>query len=402
MQAVVGTTTALAVPLVLAIACGPRDAHETSSADAPPPWASSVGPPALRPGMIWVPSGQLVVGTPLERVPRVPDAEMPGVHMPFEGFFIDVFPHPNEPGAIPTSNVSRSEAAALCSSQDKRLCTELELERACKGPENTTYPYGEDYRREPCGSGADGRVVPNGYHAGCKSAFGVQDTHGSVWVWSSSSWGRGTEGLFAIRGGSSARGELVGRCAHGRGVKPETKRSDLGVRCCAGPSNAAEVALDVERGPSLRLRIGDDATARRLEERTGAVESLEEGTPKDAKGLASSDAKARSFAIERLWTWHPLGNEQLLLGGGCSAREPGRVCGLMIARDGPKGLVPLAFVRTDKWQPTVSEAETARELFVHGGDDNGAFRKRVSYDWGRLGIAEKQRKRKRKGKFRYE
>jgi sulfatase modifying factor 1 len=97
---------------------------------------------APRPGMVWIEQGTLRAGTPLERVPRLPDAELAGQPFELTGFFIDVFPHPNEPGAIPTTNVTRQVAQELCESAGKRLCTELELERACKGPDNWAYPYG--------------------------------------------------------------------------------------------------------------------------------------------------------------------------------------------------------------------------------------------------------------------
>ncbi len=49
------------------------------------------------------------------------------------------------------------------------------------------------------------------------------------------------------------------------------------------------------------------------------------------------------------------------------------------------------------WQPSLAEAETPRELFLMGGDRNGAFRRRVSYAWGRIAVGEKERKKKRKG-----
>ncbi|HTJ80363.1 MAG TPA: SUMF1/EgtB/PvdO family nonheme iron enzyme [Polyangiaceae bacterium] len=383
-------------------ACGDRGAPAEVSSDAPPPWSSTQPQATPRPGMVWIPKGTLIAGTPRDKVPRVADAEMGGEQVVLEGFYIDIFPYPNEPGALPTANITADEAAGLCNAQGKRLCSELELERACKGPDNTTYPYGDEYRREPCGPGAEGRVVPNGFHAGCKSGFGVQDTHGSVWVWTSSPWGRGTEGLVAIRGGSSSKSELVGRCANGRGVRPDTKRVDLGVRCCAGPANTPEVSLSVDRGAALRLRIGDDALAKRFETAIEALPSLEEETDL-AKEIAQNKPAghdAASFQVERTWTWHPLGNEELVLAGGCSA--PPKKCGLFVARDTEAGLSLLALVATDEWQPTIGETESSREIFVHGGDDNGAFRKRLAYDWGRLSVGDKQRKKKHKGKFRYD
>ena len=60
--------------------------------------------------------------------------------------------------------------------------------------------------------------------------------------------------------------------------------------------------------------------------------------------------------------------------------------------------LPLAFISTDWWQPTVGESDTGRELYLYGGDEMGAFRKRVVYDSGRITAREKERKRKHKGK----
>ena len=71
------------------------------------------------------------------RCHSVADAEMPGVDVPMSGFYVDLLPWPDEPGAIPTTNVARDEAERLCESKGKRLCSELEWERACKGPSNT-------------------------------------------------------------------------------------------------------------------------------------------------------------------------------------------------------------------------------------------------------------------------
>jgi len=52
----------------------------------------------------------LHAGTPADRVPRVADEEPAGAPVSMSGFYIDMLPYPNEPGAIPTSNVTRDEA----------------------------------------------------------------------------------------------------------------------------------------------------------------------------------------------------------------------------------------------------------------------------------------------------
>jgi hypothetical protein len=316
---------------------------------------------------------------------------MAGEQVVMRGFYVDLYPWPNEVGAIPTTSVTQDEARALCEGQGKRLCTELELERACKGPENTTYEYGDAYKASVCGTGQARSLVPNGFNGACASAFGVHDLHGGVWTWTSSEWRRegAKPGMVTLRGGNGVAGELLGRCAHGRAARPDARRNDVGVRCCAGEPNTFEVVLNVTRGQPLRLISPPD-------ERLAA--QLAELPPEEVRGPAGARPEER-FAVERIWVWHPLGNEELLLGGGC-ARPIGRKarCGIVAARMRFDKPVLLSFVPSDWWTPTLGEADSPRELHLYGGDHEGAFRRRVSYEWGRIGVADKERKKKRKGR----
>ncbi len=184
-------------------------------------------------------------------------------------------------------------------------------------------------------------------------------------------------------------GELLGRCANGRGVKQDARREDVGARCCAGEPNTFEVVLSVTRGEPLRWQAPDEHLAPQLEKLV----------PEDVIAAGAGGRPEDRFHLERLWTWHPRGNDELVIGGGCA--RPGQKdrarCGVVVARMRAGAAVSLSWVSTDWWQPTVAEAETARELFVMGGDRNGAFRRRVSDDWGRIAVADKERKRRRKG-----
>jgi formylglycine-generating enzyme len=120
--------------------------------------------------------------------------------------------------------------------------------------------------------------------------------------------------------------------------------------------------------------------------------------PDDIREATRDRKPADQFQVERVWIWHPLGNEELLLGGGC-AKPKGRArCGVIVARMRFDAPVSMGFVPTDRWTPTIGETDTPRELFVYGGDDQGAFRKRLSYEWGKLGVSDKERKKKRKGR----
>jgi hypothetical protein len=378
--------------------------------DAAPPWDVGQIEPEPRPGMAWIPPGVLIAGTPLDRLPRVADEEMAGEQVVMRGFYMDVFPYPNELGAIPTTNVTQDEARELCEGQGKRLCSELEVERACKGPASTTYEYGDTYKASVCATGQSRVLTPNGVNTSCMSAFGVHDLHGGVWTWTSSLWQRDSakSGLVTLRGGNGAAGELIGRCANGRGIKPDLRRAEVGVRCCAGEVNSFEVVLDVVRDRPLRLQ-------RLVDARIGT--QLGQLVPEEVRAAVRSLGAEDQFKVDRLWTWHPLGNEELVLGGGCaraagapparrddtkrSARPAGSdkpMCGLVIARMRFDAAVLLAFVSSEWWQPTLSEADSPRQLFVYGGDVLGVFRRRLSYEWGRVGVAEKERKHKHKGR----
>ena len=145
-------------------ACRDAPAPSASSAaltaDAAPPWAAKVGAPTPPLGMVWVPEGALAAGTPPDQLPRIADEEMPGELVELKGFFMDIFAFPNEEGAIPTTGVTHQQAESLCTEQGKRLCSELEWERACKGPQNTTYEYGPRYRADACLTGRPPRMLP--------------------------------------------------------------------------------------------------------------------------------------------------------------------------------------------------------------------------------------------------
>jgi len=323
--------------------------------------------------MIWIPEGVLIAGTPPERTPRVADEELEGVAVPLHGFYIDEFAYPNEAGAIPKTGVSRDEALALCSQQGqgKRLCSELEWERACKGPNNTTYEYGDVYHPAECTMGAAGRLAPSGLRVACKSAFGVHDLHGGPWEWTSSSWKRGAPSqLVAVRGGNAEAGELVGRCANAMALAPPTKRGDLGVRCCAGEPNTAEAELAVTRGKLLEVRVSDASTLAALT--AVVVENAPHELPKD-----------QAFRVDRTWSWHPVGNEEMLVGAGCAKASGHLACGVGVfrggggERDGARGAVEptlakptlIAFASSGWWMAVVRADPRGRDLWVYGGDD---------------------------------
>jgi hypothetical protein len=101
--------------------------------------------------MVWIRRAR-VAGTPKNLLPRIADEEMEGEQVVLDGFFISIFPYPNEEAAIPLASVTQEQAKGLCEKRGQRLCTELEWERACKGPDNHIYEYGYHYRADICGT----------------------------------------------------------------------------------------------------------------------------------------------------------------------------------------------------------------------------------------------------------
>lgn len=359
-----------------------RNALGTPTVSSWPAASSSAdsGASVPRPGMAWIPGGTLRAGTPPDRTPRVADEEMPGSSVEMSGFYIDLLPWPNEPNAIPTSNVSRDEAEQLCTAKNKRLCTELEWERACKGPENTTYEYGNAYRKEPCGTGIAlelGARQPTGEHAQCKSGFGVSDMHGSVWEWTASSWGRGSRDASqgVLRGGNSPAGELVGRCTNAIARAPTKKSPTMGLRCCAGSKNVAEVKLDLRGAPGFTM-----ASPARAKEHAPALF----GAIKN--GGAAIDPKS-----VHAWTWIPVANEELVVTMGCT--DAPRSCAIVVARPfgdaGPNDV--LATALTGKDLSDVTRGADARHIRIRSLDQRGVYSRELAYVYGRVDLGEPKR-----------
>ena len=122
-------------------------------------------------------------------------------------FCIDRFEYPNRRGAYPIIAITFDEAAAVCSRDKKRLCTEDEWTFACEGKDALPYPYGYERDATACvidrsyrmfdadrlGPRDSPRAVaeldrlwqgePSGARASCRSPFGVYDLTGNIDEW---------------------------------------------------------------------------------------------------------------------------------------------------------------------------------------------------------------------------
>jgi sulfatase modifying factor 1 len=162
-------------------------------------------------------------------------------------------------GAVPQGYIDQVQAGDACTNAGKRLCTDAEWLRACQGPDDTTYPYGNTDEPGVCNDsravhpaaeyfGTTSSVIytmldntcidqipetvdKTGALTGCVTAEGVFDMMGNVEEWTSGM--NGSLGVF--RGGyyvdttSNGPGCTYVTTAHA----PTYWDYSTGFRCCA-------------------------------------------------------------------------------------------------------------------------------------------------------------------------
>lgn len=132
----------------------------------------------------------------------------------------------------PVVGVSAYEAEAYASFVGKRLPSEQEWERACRGDDARDYPWGNDWRDGICGHRNFGTrcTKPVGSYPESASPFGIHDLVGNVWQWTSD---RRADAVIVCGGAWNNLPWSLG--AAGRNAYPPTAQfSNLGFRL-AGP-----------------------------------------------------------------------------------------------------------------------------------------------------------------------
>jgi len=146
---------------------------------------------------------------------------------------------------IPVADVSWEDAAAYCSWRGKRLPSEAEWERACRGiTEKQKYPWGD---RAPTAKDArfNGLEGPLEVCKLPRSSLGLCDIVGNLWEWTADYYGReyyaeaaakdpkGPEkGMYRVlRGGSWFDGPNFLTCAHRSWARAGERSPNIGFRC---------------------------------------------------------------------------------------------------------------------------------------------------------------------------
>jgi formylglycine-generating enzyme required for sulfatase activity len=241
----------------------------------PPP------PPIVEPGQVWVspidraemvgvPAGEFVMGRDNAEYSR----EGPAHTVYLDAYYIDMLEVTNAQYRIclevggclqierpeyfdnpdlsdhPVINVNIEMARRYCRWAGKRLPTEAEWEKAARGTDERTYPWGEkidcDHAQyKECG----GQTVPVGSFPQGASPYGALDMAGNVWEWAPDLFVEdyyqdsparnptgGTRGNeFVFRGGSwTESGDLL-RSSYRTWYNPDAQYYNLGFRCLRVP-----------------------------------------------------------------------------------------------------------------------------------------------------------------------
>jgi serine/threonine protein kinase len=143
-----------------------------------------------------------------------------------KAYCIDAHEYPGG-GRAPKTSVTFDAAAGLCKASGKRLCSDAEWQRSCRGG-GGDFPYGKEFDAGRCNTeDADGEarsVAEGGKFARCRSAVGAYDMSGNVAEWTSDQ---------TVRGGDYTSADEDAACSAGGKRSAGSARPSIGFRCCA-------------------------------------------------------------------------------------------------------------------------------------------------------------------------
>lgn len=289
---------------------------------------------------VGIPAGKLVAGsTPGDRG-RDPMLEPALLEVELSAFEIDKLPYPNDPRQVPKTAVTREQAHELCAERGGRLCSELEWERACKGPDATPYAGGQIW--DPgCATAPET----------CASGFGVLAMGMAMREWTASDVlpiEKLQPQAAAVRGAGAEAADVDHRCAHRVAVSPDAGSGDIGFRCCYGDANAATIP-----SPSYVATVRKvELPPSRLSEMFAGIERLaplakeeivyfrEEAAVDEvmrrgrARGMDAGSTPPNTELTTSPMIWNPVPGEEILLVIGRSGEKTSFIVALHVLPGG--------------------------------------------------------------------
>ena len=143
---------------------------------------------------------------------------------------VDAYEYPNQPDATPKDMVSQEEAARICSSEGKHLCTIDEWQAACRGKDGFKYSYGNSYKQSKCNTNTKA-TKRSGRKTQCRSWWGMYDMNGNLWEWTSTTSKQHPDKFLVAGGAWNTNNES--RCSESKfSFYPQNQYPSVGFRCC--------------------------------------------------------------------------------------------------------------------------------------------------------------------------
>ncbi len=170
----------------------------------------------------------------------------------------------------PVTYVSWSDALAFCRWTGGLLPSEAQWERAARGDDDRTWPWGDELPTEDRATFEAADTSPVALHPRGASPFGALDMAGNAWEWTASALrpypydaGDGREDQASqeprvVRGGAYSHGPGEVRCSYRHGMLPGVVDHYVGFRLASEPATRIRLDTELVDVPAGTVLLGND------------------------------------------------------------------------------------------------------------------------------------------------